>query len=88
MDTVERADGNAVRLCPRLVEQIERGPRSRMQASAIGAIGVLGTDLDKFNDLQASDRFADKIFFTTNPDARLTHRASRNGRNLPWSALT
>ncbi|HYL19698.1 MAG TPA: hypothetical protein VEV20_13540 [Burkholderiales bacterium] len=88
VDTVERADGNAqFDYIRRLVEQIESKDRQLQEdgKSAIGAIGVLGTDpYDKLTILQAlHDRFADKIFFTTNLDARLIHpRESQWARNL------
>jgi hypothetical protein len=88
VDAVERADGNAqFDYVRRLVAQIESKDRELKQEgkSGIGAIGVLGTDpYDKLTILQAlHDRFADKIFFTTNLDARLIHpRESQWARNL------
>jgi hypothetical protein len=88
IDTVERADGNTqFDYVRRLVEQIENKDRELQDAgeSSIGAIGVLGTDpYDKLTILQALHaRFADKIFFTTNLDARLIHpRESKWARNL------
>ena len=88
VDTVERADGNAqFDYIRRLIERIESKDRQLREEgrSGIGAIGVLGTDpYDKLTILQAlHDRFADKIFFTTNLDARLIHpRESQWARNL------
>lgn len=59
------------------------GPQPR--ADAIGAIGILGSDVhDKLLVLQAlRDSFSDKVFFTTDMDARYLHpKALPFSRNL------
>lgn len=78
IETVERAEGNAqFDYVRRLTARIEDRDRElqRQGLSGIGAIGVLGTDpYDKLVILQALHaRFPDKLFFTSNLDARLTH---------------
>jgi hypothetical protein len=61
----------------RLEQQLQRD-----KEGSIKAIGVLGSDFDdKYLILQAlGQRFPDKIFFTTDLDARLLHSA-----NIKWT---
>lgn len=87
-DPLERADGDEqldyVRRLARRIERMDSEYENRGE-SAFGAIGVLGTDTyDKLTILQAlREQFPDKIFFTTNLDARLLHPSqSAWARNL------
>jgi hypothetical protein len=88
VETIERADGNTqFDYVRRLAERIERRDRELQQKgeSGIGAIGVLGSDpYDKLTILQAlHERFPERVFFTTNLDARLIHpQESKWARNL------
>lgn len=88
----ERADGNSqLDYLRRLAEHIaERDETYRRNGeSGIGAIGVLGTDAyDKLLVLQAlKSRMPNKVFFSTNLDARLLQRGqAETVRNLVLAA--
>ena len=59
----------------RFDDPVGRGAHTKLQPAPIGAIGVLASDVhDKLLVLQAvRDIFPDKIFFTTDMDARFLH---------------
>ncbi|WP_458736921.1 hypothetical protein [Pseudomonas chlororaphis] len=92
LSPLERSDGNSqLDYLRRLADHIAREDEAyrRKGTSGIGAIGVLGADTyDKLLVLQAlKGRMPNKVFFSTNLDARMLQRGqAQTTRNLVLAA--
>lgn len=94
LSPLEKSDGNSqLDYLRRLADHIAREDEAyrRKGTSGIGAIGVLGADTyDKLLVLQAlKGRMPNKVFFSTNLDARMLQRGqAQTTRNLVLAAPT
>lgn len=92
LSPLEKPDGNSqLDYLRRLADHIANQDRSYRRAGLAGidAIGVLGSDsYDKLLALQAlKERLPDKVFFSTNLDARMLQRGqAQTARNLVLAA--